>query len=240
MLSRIRSIVAVLTCTATVSFASAAHAQNTGGVFGPVVNEDHQALEYRIGHDPDSHSLAQRLHYQRSLDGQRMWRVIGQLRKTDSSSFDLNFIGGEFFWQLTDDSRAWQQGLRFDVRVRDDDRPHSLGVNWMHQFALSDDWRARLLLLSAVDVGSNKRDGLLMQTRAQLARRFGQGKLAGFELFNSHGPIDDLPDFDDQSVQMGPFVSAPLGSYQLFGHALFGLTDGAADLNFAVWVTRQF
>ena len=215
-------------------------AQNTGGVFGPVVNQDHRSMEYRLGSDPESGALAQRLHFQQSLDGARMWRVIGQLRKTDASYFDTDFVEAELFWQLTPDDRAWQQGLRFDLRLRDDDRPHTFGIDWMHQLPMSENWRGRLLMIAAVDFGSNTRDGVLLQTRAQAARSLGEGRLAGFELYNSHGSTDDIPDLDDQSIQFGPFLSVPVGNYQVFGNALFGVTSAASDVNLAIWVTRSF
>ncbi len=215
-------------------------AQNTGGVFGPVVNEGHRAFEYRIGHDPDADSFAQRLHYQQSSSGEMMWRLVGQIRKPDQGGQEFDYLQGEVFWQLTPDSASWQQGLRFDFRIRDDDRPGTIGVNWMHQFSLNEQWRARALLLSAIDVGDNRRDGIILQTRGQLARGVGDQTQLGFELFSGYGSTDDFRDFDDQSHQIGPFVSMRLGNqFNVYGSALFGLTDGAADTNFALWITKS-
>lgn len=50
-------------------FSPFAFCQNTGGVFGPVVNEDHSSIQYRATYDPDSEGLAQRVHFQQSLTG---------------------------------------------------------------------------------------------------------------------------------------------------------------------------
>lgn len=217
------------------------HAQNTGGVFGPVVNEGHRAFEYRLGYDPDVESFAQRLHYQQSLNGTAMWRLIAQGRKTDGGSQEFDFVQGELFWQITPDAASWQQGLRFDLRVRDDDRPGTVGVNWMHQLPLAGDWRARGILLTAMEVGQNRREGILLQTRAQVARAVRDGGLLGLEMFSGYGSTDDFPDLDEQSHQLGPFVALDAGrDVTVYASALFGLTDGAPDTNLALWITRSF
>ncbi|MEO0548544.1 MAG: hypothetical protein AAFZ91_01390 [Pseudomonadota bacterium] len=218
-----------------------AFSQNTGGVFGPVVNEDHASIQYRATYDPDSEGLAQRVHYQQSLNGELMWRVVAAVRKTESSDVDFDAARGELWWQISEDNQAYQTGLRFDAVLRDDDRPHSLGVNWTNQFTLGDGWSARALLLTSVDVGDNTRDGVSLQTRGQIARRLETGQHIGLQLYNSYGSTDDIRDFDDQVHQAGPFVSIPVGDdWSVLGQALFGLTDASADTNLRVWITRAF
>ena len=60
---------------------TSAFAQNTGGIFGPVVNEGHSSLQYRATVDPNNSAgdtgFAQRLHYQRAINTDFMWRVVG-------------------------------------------------------------------------------------------------------------------------------------------------------------------
>ena len=216
------------------------HAQNTGGVFGPVVNDLHRAYEYRISYDPDVDSFAHRLHYQHSLDSDRMWRVIAQGRKSEgATSHEFDFVQGELFWQITPDEAALQQGLRFDLRYRDGDRPGTAGINWTHQFPLTNGWRGRAILLTAVDFGENRREGLLLQTRAQLARSVGAAGQVGLEMFSGYGSTDDFPSFDDQSHQLGPFFSLEVAEeVSMYGSALFGLSQGAPDTNLAIWVTK--
>lgn len=218
-----------------------AQAQNTGGVFGPVVDAGERSTEYRIGYDPDSGSTAQRLHYQQSLDSQRRWRVIAAVRETGSSSFDFDFVQGELFWQLTADENSWQQGLRFDIRLRDSDRPSQVGVNWMHQFQVSEIWRARLLLLSSAEFGDNARSGLFMQTRAQLSRSIAGGRRYGLEMFSSYGALDDIASLSDQRHQIGPFYTLPVaGGLKMHTSALFGVTDPTADINLGIWFSKSF
>lgn len=216
-------------------------AQNTGGVFGPVVHEGHQSAEYRIGFDPDSDGLNQRVHFQQSLDTSKMWRIVAQGRKPNGNDFDFDYVQGELFWELTPDDASLQQGLRFDARLRDDDRPGFIGANWMTQFRIADNWRVRTIVLTSVDVGNNARDGLYIQTRGQLSRSLAKGKRVGLELFSAYGAIDDIPELGEQRHQLGPFVTTPFAEgFSLYAGALFGLTDASPDTNIALWVTKRF
>ncbi|MEO0721994.1 MAG: hypothetical protein AAFY43_07565, partial [Pseudomonadota bacterium] len=54
-----------------------AAAQSTGGVFGPVVDASDEAWDFRVSLDPDSENTALRLHYQRAINNDLRWRVIG-------------------------------------------------------------------------------------------------------------------------------------------------------------------
>ena len=69
-----------------------AAAQNTGGVFPPSVDEGHKSAQYRAAYNADNDNFNQRLHYQQAINGDFMWRIIGQTRETASSDFDLSLI----------------------------------------------------------------------------------------------------------------------------------------------------
>ena len=69
-----------------------AMAQNTGGVFPPDVNEGHKSAQYRIAANLDNDRFAQRLHYQQAIDGDLMWRIVGQTRETATSDFDFDYV----------------------------------------------------------------------------------------------------------------------------------------------------
>lgn len=235
------SLPVVIACQFALFAPGVAVATNTGGVFGPVVNAGHQSLEYRGGLDPDSDDYAQRLHYQRSLDGQRMWRVVVQSRHPDNGSDQFDFVQGELFWQLGDISENWQTGLRFDVAIRDRDRPGLVGVNWTNQLRLTERLSARFLAMAQHEIGANARDGLILQTRARLRYAVNPDYGAGIEMFNVYGPLPDLSGFDDQGHQLGPFFDMQLGQgVQLFAGALFGVSDAAPDANLRLWVTFGF
>lgn len=221
------------------------YAQNTGGVFGPVVNEDHKLWQYRITIDPDNANetvgLAQRLHYEQSINGRTMWRVVGQLRKTNSSDLDFDFVQGELFWQMTEDSAPLQSGLRFDARYRGDNRPEQFGLNWMNQVSLGEGWTARAVALSAIQTGDNAADGVFLQTRGNIFTRLDGGQTLGFELYNNFGNSKSFGSFKDQGHTFGPFISAPVGQgLSVYGGALFGLSEAAADTELRLWVTKSY
>lgn len=198
-------------------------------------------MQYRAAYDPDSYAFAQRLHYQRAWDSRFQWRVLAQSRKTSSSNVDFDFVQAELTWDITDASRDWQTGLRFDLRVRDRGRPATVGVNWTNQFMLSSGWQARLLAMTTLDIGSGSRDGIGLQTRANLYRGFGRGHQAGLELYSDYGTTSDFVGIDDQRHQLGPFSSLSFSNgWSVFAGALFGLTDATRDSDLRFWVTRRF
>lgn len=218
-------------------------AQNTGGVFGPAVNEGHRSFQYRSAYDPSGpggdSAFAQRFHYQQAIDGDFMWRVVGQTRKTVDSNTDFDYVQAELFWQL-DQTDDYLSGVRFDARVRDSNRPNQIGFNWMHQYNLSDDWTARLLLLTTLQFGDNAADGVLLQTRFSVGKNLSFGQV-GVELFNSWGSTEKIGSLNDQNHSIGPYISRALGEngWSLFAGALFGATKRAPDTEFRLWITKS-
>jgi hypothetical protein len=216
-------------------------AQNTGGVFSPAVDEGHRSAQYRLGFDPDSDAFAQRFHYQQSLNGEAMWRVLAQARKTPDSDVDFDFVQGELFWDITNESRYWRTGMRFDVRIRDRGRPATVGVHWMNQFQLAPDWQARLVALTFVDIGDGAADGVGLQTRANVTYTVSDKQSAGLEMFSAYGTTDNFADLDEQRHQLGPFTNVSFGDgWSLFAGALFGLTGATPDTELRLWLTRGF
>lgn len=218
-----------------------AAAQNTGGVFGPVVNEGHRSAQYRAVYDFDTYGFAQRLHYQQAVDDDLMWRVLVQARKTADSQVDTDFIQGELFWQLPDLAAGWQHAVRFDVRYRTEGRPGAIGLHWTNQFDLGEDWVARFVLLTATEIGDGANGDLIVQTRAMVAYSISSALSAGLEMFNTYGSIDDFPTLQMQDHQVGPVVAANLGSdWRLIAGVLFGMSDAASDAQGRVWMTHRF
>ena len=221
--------------------ASAAFAQNTGGVFGPVVNKDHRVIQNRTTYNPKTDGLTSRLHFEQSLNDDYMWRIVGQTRKTDDRTLDFDYVQGELFWQLTENDQDFQTGVRFDARIRSDGRPGFVGLNWMNQYAISDHLSVRGLVLTTLEIGEGARDGISLQTRSNVTYRYDETFSGGLEFFNSYGFTSDLNGFEDQSHQIGPFVNSRLGNdWTLFTGALIGVTRASADRELRTWVTRRF
>ncbi len=235
-----------LVLAAALLAAPAAFAQNTGGVFPPTVNEGHRSVQYRAAINPDNaqdeFGFAQRLHYQQAINDDFMWRILGQTRKTDDSDVDLDFIGAELFWEFSDNEDNYKHGVRFDGRIRFDDRAEFLGFNWIHQWNLDDGWSARAIALASVQVGDNSADGVNLQTRTQIAKNVGGGITLGLENYSNYGNTGgDIGGFNDQSHTVGPFASIPIADrLTLWGGPLFGISRAAPDVEARLWLTQSF
>ncbi len=233
---RNRLIAAVFALSA---FSLPALGQNTGGVFGPVVNEGHQSWQYRIALDSDTDRDAQRLHYQRSINDDFMWRVVVQRREMANGQHEHDYLQGELFWQLPDIRSNWHQGVRFDLLARDDGRPYVFGLHWMSDLHFDDRWMLRTLLLTGVQFGQNRESGLALQTRASLNYKALQGFNLALSMFNRYGFVDDMPGFEEQRHQIGPTLSASLGQgWSLQAGYLKGITRSTSDDTFRLWLTK--
>ncbi len=216
-------------------------AQNTGGVFGPVVNEGHSSFQYRATFDVESNGFAQRGHFQKALNDDFMWRAVVGFRKTEDSDADFDFFQAELFWDLSDDDDAWRTGLRFDLTLRDDDRSNLFGFHWTNQYKFNDDWSARFVTLSSVDFGENSRGGVFLQTRASLMRRVSGDLELGLEAYSLYGSTDDLLGVSAQTHQIGPVATFSLGNdLSVYTNVLFGLTDQREDPQLRLWLTMAF
>ncbi|MEL7538758.1 MAG: hypothetical protein AAFZ58_01985 [Pseudomonadota bacterium] len=216
-------------------------AQNTAGVFGPVVNEGHRSAQYRIAFEADTDAFAHRLHYQESVGDDLMWRIVGQARKTEDSDNDFDFIQGELFWQLNTGRSGWDSGFRFDALVRHEGRPGLAGVHWMNDFHPAERWRLRAVAMTGVQIGDGAADGVFLQFRSQINYRTTQGYSVGLETYSGFGSTDDLAGIKDQSHEVGPYLEAAFAErWTVFASALAGLTDGSQDLNLKLWITRGF
>lgn len=227
--------------TASLLFTSSLLAQNTGGVFGPVVNDGWSALQYRATYDVDNDGFAQRIHYEQALNGDFMLRGVVGTRKTAESDVDFDFFQAELFWELSEDNSPYRTGVRFDLTLRDEDRPQTFGFHWMNQYSFSKDWSARFLTLTTIDFGENTRDGIGLQTRASLTRRLSNKISLGAELYNIYGSTDEILELDEQRHQLGPVLTYNLSDdFQIYSGVLFGLTDRDSEPQFRLWLTKSF
>lgn len=221
--------------------AGQAAAQNTGGVFPPVVNEGASALEFRTGYRPQDgeNGLANRLHYQRAVSGDLMWRIVGQVSGTTNDQ-DFEYLQGELFWDLSDDDDRWRTGFRFDATLRDGSAPEQLAANWTNQVRLTERWTGRFVLLNKVQIGDRAPDGIAFETRANLFTRLESGVTVGVESYNLHGSTEDLDPFGGRQ-QIGPFAVWPVAEgWGVFTGVLIGANDQSPDADYRLWLTRNF
>ena len=241
-----RSIFLVACCAvfSIFVFVPKAVAQNTGGVFPPMVNEGHESVQWRTAINPDVNDdfrYASRLHYQKALDSDFMWRILGQVKNTASDDIDIDFIQGELFWELSDDDDIHKHGLRFDARLRPDSRAEQIGLNFMNQFNHSNGWRTRVLGLSSIQIGGRGNDGINLQSRFQIAKTLPGKQTLGIDMFNNYGNTGDIGDFNQQSHTLGPFLAMPIADkFSIYAGPLFGISDAAPDFEMRWWLTRSY
>ena len=223
----------------------AAKAQNVSGVPGPNIKADEKSAQFRLGFDPNSDELVQRLHYQQSVDDKVRLRLQLQARSGPDDRIEADFVQGQIWVQLTDDDtqqsqQFWHSGVRLDLRVEADGPPGRAALNWINQFRLNDDISARFSLQGAVQIGNGAADGIILQSRSRLHYNLDGGG-AGIEQFNGFGATGNLPGFADQSHQIGPYGNIALGGgWSLFGSALFGITRGTDDMNIRLFIGKSF
>jgi len=229
---------AFVTLIATLIIAPAAKAQNTGGVFPPGFGDNHESIQYRIAYNTQTDNFANRLHYQKSINPNFLWRILAQTRETDQSDFDFDFVQAELFWELGEISDKWRKGLRFDARLRDESRPGQFGLNFNNQWNLDDGWSARLLLLSNLQIGES--NGVGLAPRAQIGKKLQSGSTIGLQYFGSFGNTQDIS-IGNTGQTIGPFFSTKLvGKTSLYTGLQFGVTDVAPDTELRLWLTQNF
>ncbi len=238
----LRKLIAIL---GVAIFSEHAMAQNTGGVFSPNVSDGHKSAQFRVAVDldelGDTTRLASRIHYQQSLNGDVMWRVVAQGKDAPGTSFDLDFLQAELLLQLTEDGAEHAMGLRFDARVREGKGAEQLGFNWMNEFRLSPNWSLRAVGLSSVQIGDRASDGVNLQTRWRLSQKLENGHQWGIDMFNNYGNTGNIGDFDKQSHTVGPFYAMPLTeNISVFAGPLFGFSKASPDAEARIWLTRGF
>lgn len=219
-----------------------AWAQNTSGVPGPAVVEGASAADYRVvasTGDSRGTRLAHRVQYEHAVTGSFRWRVVGQALTSDGDA-RLEYLQIDGLWQITPDDGRFQTGLRADARWGDGPAPERLGLVWTSQYAVTDRLALRGTAHGSVQIGDRARDGLSLETRASLTYDIGGDRTIGIETFHDHGRSPDPAPFAGRQ-QIGPFAVLPLADdWSLDASVLFGLSDQTQDLDFRLFVTRDF
>lgn len=217
-----------------VVFALSAEAQSTSSVSGPEVSPGWQT-EYRFGMTGEhaGETLTHRLHVSRAVaDG---WRLRGIISFDDSPGRGSRFAyyEADVMWQFAGRSEQdrYKSALRVDLRQNELKESQQIGLNWINQWALHEDWRLRLM--GSVDKVFNTpgSGGIILETRASLGRRVSDDIRLEFDMFNRWGNTQGgLGGFEDQNHTAGLVLSGkgPAQMSWALG-ALAGLSDGAPD-----------
>ncbi len=215
---------------------------NTSSVFSPDVSEGDRSFEYRSsfepGEDGGPDTLAHRLHYQQSINGQTRWRIMSQLSDKDEG-LEYRYTRLELQHQLHEDEDAgFDSALRFELQIAEgDDTPSRARVAWTGKVDATPRWQLRANVLTGKQFDSGAKSGLLLETRWQATYKLDSGVRVGLEMFNDLNTTADFGSFDEQEHTLGPIVKFDIvkgwkaeASY----HA--GLSDDASDDTFRLHV----
>jgi len=231
---------------AFVALTSVSMAQNTSGVFGPVVNVDDHGVQYRmaaiIDEDAaDGFDWGQRFHYEKAVSGDLRLRGILATRETNGSEMDFDFARLEAVWQVTPDQNSYQSGVRFEGRIRGDGRPAEVRANWINQWSLGDGWRARAIMMNTLQVSNRTNKSLQFAGRFGLSRKISSGVRLGLHSFVDFGDTSDFRVLNGNEADIGPFVSFDLSdSVDVYIGTLHGLTASSDDNQLRIFVGKSF
>ena len=213
----------------------------TAGVFPPVVEEEHRSLQYRVTLDPDTGALGTRLHYQESVNGDVMLRGIVHASESARGHSKVDFVQGELFWDLSEDTDELRHGFRFDARARGQGEGSSVSLNYALQYIASPQWEARLAVLNTRSFGGESNTDIKFQARSQLSYRASPAISLNIEYYSQLGAIDDFNPWKNQKHQIGPSVNWRVADgWTLYGGFLSSVNNNSPDTVYRMWVTKAF
>ena len=233
---------------ATLLIAAAAlpaHAQNVTGVFSPTVSADDHAFEYRaagvLDAPGDDFLWAQRFHYERAISDNFRPRIVVATEETNSSEVVLDFIRAEAVWQLTPDEKAHQMGMRFEARYREDG-PEEIRANFINQWQLPNNYRARAILMNTLQVAQRTNSELQFQGRFEFSRKLPEnGMRIGLHSYVELGDTSGIKIFDGDEAEIGPFIEFDLtDTTAVYIGSLHGLTASSDDNQLRIFIERAF
>lgn len=236
----------LLSLLLTFGLTSVAAANNTSGVFGPVVNIDDHGIQYRAaaildGSGGDDFDWGQRFHYEKSVSGSLRLRGIIATRETASTEIDFDFARIEAVLQVTPDDQDYQSGVRFEGRLRGDGRADEVRANWINQWSLGEGWRARAIMMNTYQVAQRTNDELQFAGRFGLSRKIPSGIRLGVHSFVDFGDTGGIRVLNGNDAEIGPFVSFDLtDSVDVYLGTLHGLTDSSDDNQLRLFVGKSF
>ena len=218
---------------------STTFAHNTGGVLGPVIDMGHEAIQWRTSLDPNTGQGATRVHYERAISDSLLPRIVAQFYTANDDAFQADYIQAELFWQHNETGRIIT-GLRGDLRLRNGDRPHLIGLNWMAQAAITATLSTRFSVIMNTDYGPDATQDITLGLRSQATYTLSAPLSIGLETYSTLGAVGETTVWDDQTHQVGPFITRKLtDNYSVFTGTLFGLTDANDATIFRFWLTWQ-
>lgn len=225
--------------------AQTATAQNTSSISSPTVTAGDRSVEYRFGWVPGEDGLddsfAHRFDYGFSLNSRSSLKLNARFEEKPGSDLRFDNFNVEYLMELTPETaKVWQSGIRFDARISNGPDSERIGIDWLNRWRLTDRVQARGMLIATRSFGGNADDAIAFEARSSLSVKLnGDYDLAVLGFFDL-GTSDNFT-LDDQTRQVGPTISGPLGNgWSWTAGNLFGLSDDAPDNDVRLWVSKDF
>ena len=227
-----------------------AHAQSlTGNVGSANITAGDSSVEARIG-IADNGDAAARVHYQHAFSDGYQFRVIGSFSQPDGQDWDFSALTLENWFQWAEENKdgtGFNGGFRLAYDFVDGGGPDGAEARLTFTDKFADGWEWRANLIGEVETGEGSAGGVDLETRFQVSRGLEFSALGsqdwrlGAELYSEYGNTRDIPGFNQQAHQLGPIVKVEWDNGVFFQTGVrFGLTDGADDSMFKIFLGRDF
>ena len=221
----------------------------TGNVGSAGISKGERSIEARLGLN-EAGDAASRLHFDYAPEEWALVRLIAGFSQPDGEDWDVSGLTAEGWLQWSEeasDDSGFNGGVRFAYTFAQDDGPDEAEVRLTLTDKFAENWEWRSNVIAEVEAGDSSEGGVGLELRGQVTRAleisaFGSSDWrGGIEVFSELGNSRDLPDFKDQAHQIGPVIKIGWRNGVFLQSALrAGLTDGADDAMFKVFVGREF
>ena len=214
-------------------FSTTSHAQGTGTVASPTIKEGAWlSVASGFAFDDGEEGYAGRIDYRYGVTDNLRLSAILFFNDRGGGDFRYRRLAVETMYQFASSKRGWNSAIQFRGRIPDgNDGPARVRTAWLNRWRPSDDWDFRLIGLASRQFGDERRDGFILETRAEATYRIGADTRFGAQVFNNYGSTADFPAFDDQRHSAGAVIKGPLTkntSYRF--NVLTGLSEAAPDV----------
>mgnify|MGYP001790993928 CR=1 FL=1 len=137
----------------------------------------------------------------------------------------------EGMYQLASSKKGWNSAVRVRGRLPDgNDGAGRLRVSWLNRWRPIERGELRIAGLASKDLGSERREGISLETRAEATWQIRSTIRIGAQVFNRYNTTERIGSFDTQRHSAGGVIKGALTdrlSYRL--NALTGVSSAAQD-----------
>ncbi len=161
-------------------------------------------------------------------------------RKGDNLEHDAVTLENHFHL-LKAEGHGFDFGVRANYTMKDGDKKADEASFGFYELIPLGEYEIRMNQILGHEVGEDSDDGLSAELRFQATKKISETHRLGLESFHDLGSLQDMSGYSDQSHQFGPVLKGKIGggyAYETGYRA--GISEGAPDHNFKVFISRDF